>query len=182
PILVHPADAWRDALRLDHNVLETGFGFLMDDALTIMRMALNGTFDRFPDVRFMFCQLGGFATGCCARWDFHVRQYQLMSSRLGFPLPDWAKHTLTDYMARLWLDTHSQDRHILRLVMDVIGENGIVLGGDYPLTIPEDGVHWLMKELDALGVSPETKRKIERENALRLLGTRAPTSSAAAPL
>jgi len=173
PIMVHPADAWREALRLDHNVLETGFGFLMDDALTLMRMALKGTFDKYPDVRFMFCQLGGFAPGCCARWDFHVRQYRLMGAALNQPLPEWAKHTFVDYLRHVWLDTHSQDRHIMRLVLDLLGDDNIVLGGDYPLTVPEDGVHWVLQELGALGVSPETVHKIERDNALRLLGSRA---------
>lgn len=173
PVLVHPstvAPAWTETLRLDHNVLEAGLGFLLDDALCIMRMALNGTFDRFPDVRFMFCQLGGFAPACCARWDFHRKQHKLMSAAGGRPLPDWATHAFEDYLERIWVDTHSQDRHIMRLVMELVGDQTIVLGGDYPLTPPEDGVLHVMAELEELGVSAETKRRIERENALALLG------------
>src|SRR5579862_9052765 len=116
PVLVHPstvAPAWTETLRLDHNVLEAGLGFLLDDALCIMRMALNGTFDRYPDVRFMFCQLGGFAPACCARWDFYRKQHVLMSSTAGQPLPVWARHAFEDYLQRIWVDTHSQDRHIM---------------------------------------------------------------------
>jgi len=174
PVLVHPSavsPAWKQALRLDNPILEAGFGFLMDDALTILRMASNGTFDRFNDVRFMFCQLGGFAPACCARWDYHVKHQRTMSERSGQPLPRWANGVLREYLSHVWLDTHSQDRHILRLVMELLGDDGIVLGGDYPITPPEDGVPHVMAELDALGVSETTKHKIERENAERLLGT-----------
>jgi predicted TIM-barrel fold metal-dependent hydrolase len=173
PVLVHPslvARTWVDTLRLDHNVLEAGVGFLLDDALCILRMILSGTFDRFPDVRFMFCQLGGFAHACCARWDFHRKQQHLMAAAANRPVPDWANHALEEYLGRVWLDTHSQDRYIMRLVMDVAGEHTIVLGGDYPLTLPEDGVLYNMRELDALAPSSATRAKIERENALRLLG------------
>lgn len=173
PVLIHPslvARSWVDTLRLDNNVLEAGLGFLLDDALCILRMVLNGTFDRFPKVRFMFCQLGGFAHACCARWDFHRKQHQLMSAAAGRPVPDWANHALEEYLGRIWLDTHSVDRHLLRLVLDVAGDQAIVLGGDYPLTLPEDGVLHNMRELDALGVSATTRANIERENARRLLG------------
>jgi predicted TIM-barrel fold metal-dependent hydrolase len=173
PVLVHPslvARSWVDTLRLDHNVLEAGLGFLLDDALCILRLILNGTLDKFADVRFMFCQLGGFATACCARWDFHRKQHQLMSAAAGRPLPAWANHALEDYLGRIWLDTHSQDRNILRLALQVAGEHAIVLGGDYPLTLPEDGVLYNMAEVAALDLSPQTTSKIERENALALLG------------
>jgi predicted TIM-barrel fold metal-dependent hydrolase len=172
PVMVHPSGvspSWKQTLRLDNNVLEAGLGFLLDDALCILRMALNGTFDRFPDVRFMFCQLGGFAPACCARWDFHCRQRRLISEATGQPMPAWASRHLTEYLSRVWLDTHSQDRHILRLVIDQVGDQGIVLGGDYPLTVPEDGVLHVMSEVKALGLPAESVTNIERANAARLL-------------
>jgi predicted TIM-barrel fold metal-dependent hydrolase len=45
-----------------------------------------------------------------------------------------------------------------------------VLGGDYPVTAPDLGMHYVQAELDALDLSPEVRRKIERDNALDLLG------------
>ncbi len=173
PVLVHPSavsPAWTQALRLDSPVLESGFGFLMDDALTILRMAINGTFDRFRDVRFMFCQLGGFAPACCARWNYHARHQRARSQASGQPVPAWANRALEEYLTHIWLDTHSQDRHLIRLVTELLGDDVIVLGGDYPITPPEDGVPHVMGELDRLGVPDSTRRKIERENAMRLLG------------
>jgi predicted TIM-barrel fold metal-dependent hydrolase len=45
-----------------------------------------------------------------------------------------------------------------------------VLGGDYPVTAPDLGMHYVQAELDALDLSAEVRRKIERDNALDLLG------------
>jgi predicted TIM-barrel fold metal-dependent hydrolase len=173
PVLVHPSQVpppAREALHLDHPVLAAGFGFLAENALTILRMALNGTFDRHRDVRFMFCQLGGFAPACCARWDYHAKHQRTMSQTTGQPLPSWATRTLQEYLSHLWLDTHSQDRHILRLVLEMLGDDVIVLGGDFPITPVEDGVLHVLGELEAMDVVDSTRRKIERENALHLLG------------
>src|SRR5207247_9481867 len=57
PVLVHPSGispAWRASLGLNNPILAAGFGFMMDDALTILKMATSGPFDRFNEVRFMF--------------------------------------------------------------------------------------------------------------------------------
>ena len=50
------------------------------------------------------------------------------------------------------------------------GSNGVVLGSDYPVTAPDLGMEYVQSELDALDLSPEVRRKIERDNALTLLG------------
>ena len=128
------------------------------------------SFDRFSDVRFMFCQLGGFAPACSARWDYHAKHQRAMSQTTKQPLPRWANRTLREYLSRVWLDTHAQDRHILRLVLELLGDDVIVLGGDFPITPPEDGVLFAMGELEAMGVPESTRRKIEREKAQHLLG------------
>ena len=128
------------------------------------------SFDRFSDVRFMFCQLGGFAPAFSARWDYHAKHQRAMSQTTKQPLPRWANRTLREYLSRVWLDTHAQDRHILRLVLELLGDDVIVLGGDFPITPPEDGVFFAMGELEAMGVPDSTRRKIEREKAQRLLG------------
>lgn len=175
PILVHPssvAPAWVDALRLDNQVLRTGLGFLLDDAMCILRMALNGTFDTYPDVRFMFCQLGGVAPFCCGRWEYHRHQARRLEEEKGIRRPAWVERSLADYLSHVWLDTHTQDRHALALVLAELGEHVAVLGGDHPYTPFERGIPYALEELDGLALSTETRRNVERENALRLLGPR----------
>ena len=175
PILVHPssvAQPWIDTLRLNNLFLRSGLGFFLDDALCIFRMAMNGVLDKYHDVRFMFCQLGGFAPFCCGRWYYHAQQARNLTRDRAEPLPSWVDKSLGDYLSQLWLDTHTQDRHALALVMAEAGDHVIVLGGDHPYTPAEGGIPYAMAEVEALGTSDEIKRKIERGNALNLLGPR----------
>jgi predicted TIM-barrel fold metal-dependent hydrolase len=173
PCTVHPGSAWpswRDAARLsESSFLQAGLGYFLADALCIFLMVHNGVFDRFPEVRFMFCQLGGAAAICCSRWHFHASQAREQAAELGKPVPGWARQELNDVLSHVWLDTHTQDRHALRLVLSEAGPNGVVLGGDYPVTAPELGMEYVQCELDALELSTEVRRKIERDNALALL-------------
>ena len=84
-------------------------------------------------------------------------------------MPVWARSELTEVLSHVWLDTHTQDRHALRLVLEEAGATQLVLGGDYPVTAPDLGMYYVQSELDALDLSTEVRRKIERDNALDLL-------------
>ena len=174
PCTVHPGSAWpswRDAARLgESSFLQSGLGYFLADALCIFLMAHAGVFDRFPTVRFMFCQLGGAAAICCGRWHFHAAQAREQAAARAQEVPRWARAELSEVLARLWLDTHSQDRHALRLVLEELGARNVVLGSDYPVTAPELGMDYVQAELDALDLSTDTRQRIERDNALELLG------------
>src|SRR5207253_195151 len=120
-------------LKLDTMFFVAGLGFLLMDAMCVFRMASAGVFDRWPTVRFMFCQLCGVAPFCCSRWDFHAAQTKMIQKD-GALLPTWATTSLSDVLSRVWMETHTQDRHALKLVIDECGDHTIVLGGDYPFT------------------------------------------------
>jgi predicted TIM-barrel fold metal-dependent hydrolase len=173
PCTVHPGSAWpswRDAARLgESSFLQSGLGYFLADALCIFLMVHAEVFERFPGVRFMFCQLGGAAAICCGRWHFHAAQARRQALALGRMVPAWARGELKDVLSHLWLDTHTQDRHALRLVLDEVGDSQIVLGGDYPVTPVELGMQYVQAELDALHLTAAVRRKIERDNALDLL-------------
>src|SRR5579864_1737776 len=173
PCTVHPGSAWpswRDAARLGESAfLQSGLGYFLADALCIFHMIHAGVFERFPEVRFLFCQLGGAAAICCGRWHFHAVQARSQSVELGRETPIWARSELTEVLSRVWLDTHTQNRHALQLVLAEAGPRSIVLGGDYPVTAPELGMHFVQQELDALKLPPDIRRRIECDNALELL-------------
>jgi predicted TIM-barrel fold metal-dependent hydrolase len=173
PCTVHPGSAWpswRDAARLaESSFLLSGLGYFLADALCIFLMVHAGVFERHPRVRFMFCQLGGAAAICCGRWHFHAAQARTQSTALGREDPIWARTELTEVLSHVWLDTHTQDRHALQLVLAEAGSRSIVLGGDYPVTAPELGMHYVQQELDALHLPADVRRRIERDNALELL-------------
>jgi predicted TIM-barrel fold metal-dependent hydrolase len=176
PITVHPGAAWPDwvePMRLNETAfLLHGLGFLLADAMALFMMANAGVFERFPSVRFMFCQLAGVAPICCGRWEFHSKQERLRDHALGGGIPDWATRDLSEILSHVWMDTHAQNRNAIRLVLDQAGDHTVVLGSDYPWTPTEFGMDYTNSELDALRLSPQTRRKIERDNALALIGTR----------
>jgi predicted TIM-barrel fold metal-dependent hydrolase len=171
-ITVHPGSAWpswRDAARLgESSFLTAGLGYFLADALCIFHMAHAGVFDRYRDVRFMFCQLGGAAAICCGRWNFH--RVQALEQAGKDEVPIWASRSLNEVLSHVWLDTHTQDRHAIRLVIEEVGAQSVVLGGDYPVSPVELGMDYMTAELDALDLDSDARRRIERDNALALLG------------
>jgi predicted TIM-barrel fold metal-dependent hydrolase len=151
--------------------LLNGLGFLLADAMALFMMANAGVFDRFPTVRFMFCQLAGVAPYCCGRWDFMSKQEHLRDRMVGGGIPDWSTRDLREILSHIWLDTHSQTGNAVRLALDEAGDHTVVLGSDYPWTPPEFGMDYTISELHTLRLPPATLRKVERDNALSLIGT-----------
>ncbi len=173
PCTIHPGSAWpswRDAARLtESSFLLSGLGYFLADALCMFLMVHGGVFERHPRVRFMFCQLGGAAAICCGRWHFHAAQAREQAIALGREIPIWARSELSDVLSRVWLDTHTQNRHALQLLLAEAGPRSIVLGGDYPVTAPELGMDYVQQELEALHLAADVRRRIERDNAFELL-------------
>jgi hypothetical protein len=147
-----------------------GLGFLLADAMTLFLMANAGIFQRFPTVRFMFCQLAGIAPFCTGRWRFHAQQEHVRQQLTGADIPDWATRDLGDILSRIWMDTHTHDRDAIRLVLERAGDHTVVLGGDYPWTPPELGLQYTTTELDALQLTPTTRERLEHQNARSLIG------------
>ena len=178
PVTVHPGGAWPSWYQALHagesSFMGGGLGFFLTDAMAIFMMAHAGVFDRFPTVRFMFCQLGGCAAICCGRWSSGIKHYRIGMENQDDELPQWARHELSDIMSHLWLDTHTCNRNAMRMLIEEAGDHTIVLGGDYPVTLPDLGVDYAMAEIEALNLPPQVKRKLERDNGLALLGKRAP--------
>jgi predicted TIM-barrel fold metal-dependent hydrolase len=58
----------------------------------------------------------------------------------------------------------------IELAIAEAGPHSIVLGGDYPVSPIELGPAYMMRELSAANLATGTRRLIERDNALRLLG------------
>ncbi|MBM2811659.1 MAG: aminocarboxymuconate-semialdehyde decarboxylase [Chloroflexi bacterium] len=177
PVMVHPGSTpehWLKALRIEQpQFLRSGIGYFLDDSLCVLRLILSGTLDKYSDVRFMFCQLGGLVSIMCGRWANQSASAKELERELEIPASPIFERSLGEYLSRIWLDMHTQDRHAIAMVIAEAGDSVLVLGGDHPWTVPERGLPLQMAELEALGVSEETKRKVERENALCLLGPNA---------
>ena len=72
-----------------------------------------------------------------------------------------------EYLGKFWVDSLAHDAKQLQLVVDLFGEDKIVLGTDYPFPLGELEPGKLIKSMD---FPIETKKRLLGENALAWLG------------
>jgi aminocarboxymuconate-semialdehyde decarboxylase len=117
----------------------------------------GGVLDRYPDLAVCFAQAGGTVSFLSGRF---VRGARPEGSGGGL-VP-------SDYLSRVFYDSLTYSAASLRLLIDVVGPDRVLLGSDFPsYQSAQDPVGWV-DSCDALS-DPE-KRAILGENAARVLG------------
>jgi len=131
--------------------------FLFDTTRAITSLLVNGTFSRFPDIRFMFCHTGGTMPMVAARTAAFVQRHKEIADRL----PKG-----TDFeLKKLYHDVaNSTNRSSMTALMNLVPTSQILFGTDFPYVpaaVTANGV-------DQFGLSPTDLQAINRENATRL--------------
>ncbi|MFO1342262.1 MAG: amidohydrolase family protein [Burkholderiales bacterium] len=154
-VLVHPWDmmggerlkrwmsAWTVAMPA-----ETQFG--------IMAMILGGAFDRLPrDLRICFAHGGGGFPYLLGRLEnaWHRRDVVRGDS----------KHPPSHYLDRFSVDSAVFDPRALRLLIDTMGTNRIMVGSDAPFPLGEEHIGDLVRNQP--DVNPADRAAILRDNA-----------------
>lgn len=101
---------------------------------------LAGTFDRHPNLRVVFGQLGGVLPLVLGRFDLIHRLISRADtggsvSRSTVPV----LRRLRDHTGQVYVDTHSMDAPALECALDVLGPDHIVFGSDFPVTPADAG-------------------------------------------
>ena len=156
PIFVHPAA--EISLPHPHGMeqfdLSRSFGRAFDTTINIARLILSGTFDHFPNIRFVFSHLGGA---------FFALKNRLKSAQLDRD----PAGLLEKYHERIFVDTAPPfwSPEEIRFAVKMMGEGQIVLGSDFP-RFPrlEDAV---MTVINAK-TNAQIKKKLLGENASKL--------------
>jgi len=73
-----------------------------------------------------------------------------------------------NYLGKFWIDSLVHDEKVLEYCVDVMGEDFIVLGSDYPFPLGE--VPEVGKLIEKSKLPDRVKRKLLEENALKFLG------------
>jgi aminocarboxymuconate-semialdehyde decarboxylase len=176
PILLHPVALGQDldlerangGWLLDYQV-DWAWGYLFVETVAIIGMIFGGAFDRHPKLRLMIPHGGGMVPYQIGRLEHHARMYGKTGMRLERPL--------LDYLDNLYFDTVLHDPRSLKLLIDVVGVDRVVMGSNYPGW--DNAPIWeTIARLD--GVDAEAKRKIMGLNAAERLFRR-PLAPAAAP-
>uniref|UniRef100_A0A8C5SHX6 2-amino-3-carboxymuconate-6-semialdehyde decarboxylase n=1 Tax=Laticauda laticaudata TaxID=8630 RepID=A0A8C5SHX6_LATLA len=158
-LFVHPWDMQTDG-RMSKYWLPWLVGMPTETTIAICSMIMGGTFERFPNLRVCFAHGGGSFPYTVGRIShgFIVR-------------PDLcAIHNSIDprqYLGSFYTDSLVHDKHALKLLVNIIGKEKVMLGTDYPFPL---GEHEPGKLIDSMeDFDEQLKEKLQSGNALSFL-------------
>lgn len=135
-------------------------GMPAETSRAICSMIFGGVFERYPKLRVAFAHGGGSFPITIGRIEhgFNVRPNLTAIDN---------KINPRNYMGKFWIDSLVHDRNAMQFVLDLIGEDKICLGTDYPFPL---GEHHPGELIEAMNFLTETKEKLLYKNALEWLG------------
>jgi aminocarboxymuconate-semialdehyde decarboxylase len=129
--------------------------------LSIVSLILGGGFDRLPEsLRICFAHGGGGFAFLLGRLENAWRNRDVARGV--------SRHPPRHYVDRFYVDSAVFDGRALRLLVEVMGEERVMLGSDYPFPLGEQRVGALIRDLPGLGA--DARRKLLAGNAQRFLG------------
>ncbi|TMI70197.1 MAG: amidohydrolase, partial [Bacteroidetes bacterium] len=125
-------------------------GMPAETSRAICSMIFGGVFEAFPNLRVAFAHGGG-------SFPFTIGRIQH-----GFDVrPDLTAIDNTigprDYLGRFWIDSLVHDKKALEYLVDVMGEDTICLGSDYPFPL---GEHHPGKLIEKMKMGKKTEKKL----------------------
>lgn len=166
PVFVHPWDM-PESPRLDRWMARWLVGMPAETHLSIIALILGGSFDRLPrNLQLCFAHSGGSFAYWLGRFEnaWHRRPDLIATS----------EHPPSHYVDRFSVDTVVFQEPSLRLLVDVMGAERVMLGSDYPYPLGESPAGDLVRRAGFL--TDEQRRAILGGNALRFLGAQVPAS------
>jgi aminocarboxymuconate-semialdehyde decarboxylase len=159
PVLVHPWDML-GADRTKQYMMGWTVGMPAETQLSIVSMILGGAFDRLPaNLKLCFAHGGGSFAFLLGRLEnaWHNRDIARGKSQ----------HPPSHYCDRFSVDSAVFDPRALRLLLEVIGEDRVMLGSDSPFPLGELRVGSLVRDS---GLAADTQAKLMGGNAARFFG------------
>jgi predicted TIM-barrel fold metal-dependent hydrolase len=164
PIYLHPTAPMIPQLRTYGFALAGApFGFGVETSMAMMRLALSGVFDAFPNLKIILGHLGEGLPFVMQRIDFPFVRPHFKTDSGG--LPDIKKRP-SDYLKKNMFVTTSGNylEPAFMCTKAVMGIERILLGTDYPYEDPDE----CMSFLEALPLTLEEKTMIYESNASRV--------------
>ncbi|ADP79314.1 amidohydrolase family protein [Pseudofrankia inefficax] len=169
PVFVHPWDM-PTSPRLDRWMAQWLVGMPSETHLSILAMILGGVFDRVDEgLRICFAHGGGSFAFWLGRLGnaWHRRGDVIGTSELH------PEH----YLGRFYVDSVVFDAGALRLLVDTIGADRVVVGSDYPYPLGERPAGSVVHAADFLDAA--TRARLLAGNARDFLGLAGPTAAPA---
>lgn len=134
--------------------------YLAETTNAIGRLVYSGTFERYPDINWIFSHAGGTVPYIIHRFDNYATQF-----------PECREHITqkpSETLRGLHFDTVTTHPPALRCAFDTLGTAPFMFGTDYP-HVP-GGLQAFVDTLDAVGLGAEDRAAVGAGNARRLLG------------
>ncbi|MEO3807427.1 amidohydrolase family protein [Sphaerisporangium sp. B11E5] len=161
PVFVHPWDM-PGGPRLDRWMARWLTGMPAETHLSILALILGGVLDRVPEsLRLCFAHGGG-------SFPFWLGRADNAWHRRGDVVRGRSAHPPSHYTRRFSVDTVVFDPAALRLLVDTMGEDQVILGSDYPYPLGERPAGRVVHEAGFL--TEDQRGKLLSGNALRFLG------------
>jgi len=158
-IFVHPWDMMGKE-KMEKYWLPWLVGMPAETSLAICSMIFGGVFERLPNLKVAFAHGGGSFPATIGRIEhgYNVRPDLCAIDNQVNP---------SDYLGKFYLDSLVHEPKMLELIVDLMGEDKICLGTDYPFPLGELEPGKLIHSMD---YSTKKKAKLLGENALEWLG------------
>lgn len=127
-VFLHPFGCSLDE-RLDRFYLTNSVGQPVENAAAISHLIFAGVLDRHPELRLVAAHGGGYLPTAIGRAD---RAWAVRPEARG------CEHAPSTYLAKMWFDTVVHDARALRALVEVAGEDRVVLGSDFPFDMGLD--------------------------------------------
>ena len=166
PVFVHPWDM-PSSPRLDRWMAQWIVGMPAETHLSIMAMILGGVFDHVSDdLRICFAHGGGSFPFWLGRFEnaWHMRHDIIGTS----------EKPPSAYLDRFSVDSVVLDERALRLLVDTMGADRVIMGSDYPYPIGERPAGRVVREASFL--SDADRSLILGGNAEAFLGRDLPST------
>jgi len=158
PLILHPYYVG-PMPRFEQFYLTNLLGNPLDTTLCASRLIFSGALEQFGDLKVMLVHAGGFLP------------YQIGRLDHGWAVRPEPKERLqrkpSEYLGRFYYDTVSHHDSALAWLVDLVGDERVVLGTDLPYDMADQDP---VGRLDRLELAPAARERVAGANAARLFG------------
>ena len=157
-VFIHPWDMM-GANTMSKYWLPWLVGMPAESSRAICSMIFGGVFERLPLLRVAVAHGGGSFTSTIGRIEhgFNVRPDLCAIDNQFSP---------SSYLGKFWIDSLVHDQNMLNHIINMVGDDKVLMGSDYPFPLGELNPGELIKSMDW---SANKKEKVLGSNALKWL-------------
>lgn len=165
PVYLHPREPLPGPGRRIYQdypaLIGSAWGFAIETATIAVRLMMSDVFDRNPTMQVILGHLGEGLTFLLPR-----TTHRLYMQRYGLSMKEGKRPLLEYFKNNFYVTTSGHfNTEALKNAIDILGTDRILFSSDYPFEYLPEACGWF----DALDLSDADRKKIESENAKKLL-------------